>query len=354
MPNPLVSICVPTYNRAALLQESLKNIQTQTYSPLEILISDNGSTDETQAVCHRTAEKDPRIRYYRQPRNIGLYPNHNFCIDRSKGEFLCFFHDHDLHQPRMVQEYASFLIQHPEVGVVCSDWDMIDEQGRSLGTREYSVKPVLPGLEYIDRTIRSGRSFVAAPGAMLRRSALGSIRFDEGGPLGFGDFLVWFQMAERFHVGHIAQRLWGMRQQRGAQSDRTIESMAQDFHENLNRYCDGYLTRWPQQARRVARWRDQIRKYLFWALAYEVGLHFRNGESRVKGAHVPTVFEILDYRLSPEAFQRVLEKLRVYRTGSMQQIAFFVIHALLRLKATTPLTWATTNPSLFRKWLKLN
>src|SRR6185369_1059636 len=126
---PLVSLCVPTYNRAASLQACLPDIVNQDYARVEILISDNGSTDDTERVCREAAAADPRIRYFRQPTNIGLYENHNFLIDQSRGEFICFFHDHDTRTRDLVSEYLAFMRTHPDVAVVCSDWNVIDESG---------------------------------------------------------------------------------------------------------------------------------------------------------------------------------------------------------------------------------
>lgn len=338
MTNPLVSICVPTYNRVSALRESLKSIRAQDYVPIEIMISDNCSEDGTEQVCREIAKADPRVRYVRQPRNIGLYANHNFAIDESRGEFLCFFHDHDERDARIVSEYVSFLCQHPDVGVVSSDWELIDDSGERIGVREYDVKAVTPGLEYIGRTIRSGRSSIAAQGAMIRRSALGNVYFDEGGPIGFGDFAVWFQIAEKASVGHIRRRLWRCRVTRQSQSTRTIESLIDDYRESLTRYCDGHVKRWPEHAEMVARWRSYIDRFVFWALVYEVGLHVGKRKSgRSNRSH----FEILDYQLTEEEFGRVLAKLHRYHSGFGQYGALLAVTALLRLGVTWPLAWAS-------------
>ncbi len=355
MTQPLVSICVPTHNRADALKTTLPSILEQDYKALEILISDNASTDGTEALCRALAERDPRVRYVRHPKNIGLYGNHNFCLDSARGEFLSFFHDHDERDRRIVTLYVEFLQAHPRVGVVCSDWDLIDEQGTPLGRRAYGAREVTPGLEYIDETLRSGRSSVATPGAMIRRQALGEIRFDEHGAIGFGDFPVWFQMAEQHDIGHIPKTLWRWRQSGNAQSARTIESMAQDYSGNLSRYCDEHLARWPEHAKRVARWKKAIRCYLFWALAFEVGLYFRKDHRRpLRAQDRPTVFEIFGYQLTPEAFERTLTQLRHYRTGWLQHVAFAFICLSTQLKLTLPLRWATQNTALFRKLLRLS
>jgi glycosyltransferase involved in cell wall biosynthesis len=352
MPNPLVSICVPTYNRAVFLQESLQTIRAQDYIPLEILISDNCSDDETEEVCHKIVRVDPRVRYVRQARNIGLYANHNFCVDESRGEFLCFFHDDDRRDSCIVSEYVSFLFQYPEVGIVCSDWELINDAGERIGVRDHKVKPIMSGLEYIEQTLRSGRSAIAAQGAMIRRSALGDIRFYEQGPIGFGDFVVWFQIAERATVGHINRRLWSCRLQRQSLSRRTVMSLTHDYYENLTRYCNAHLERWPEHVEMVSSWKAYIKRYLFWALMYEVGLHFRSRKPPQRFRD-RTVFEIADYRLTPEEFRQVLEQLKVYRSGSAERIALFILNALLRVRFTWPLPWITRYSSLLRSVLGL-
>ncbi|MBI1952771.1 MAG: glycosyltransferase family 2 protein [Candidatus Omnitrophica bacterium] len=352
MPQPLVSICVPTCNRAAFLRESLKSIQGQDYPSLEIVISDNASEDETQFLCEEAARSDPRIRYFRQSKNIGLYGNHNFCLEASRGEFLCFFHDHDDRDPRIVSRYVEFLKRHPEAEVVCSDWELSGEAGEPLGLRRYAVAEVTPGLVYIEQTLRSGRSSIAAPGAMIRRARLEGIRFDEDRPIGFGDFVVWFRLAERGAIGHIPEILWKSRQERRAQSTRTIVSMSQDYDINMNRYCDEHLARFPERRAMVGRWRRYIRRYLFWALAFEVGLHFRENASP-PGRAARTLFEIFNYRLSPADFEQALHRMRLYRTGLAQYAVCWVMKLLIRSKATRPLVWATSRPGLFRSLLKL-
>ena len=350
----MVSICVPTFNRARELEWGLADIRRQTYAPLEIMISDNASTDDTEAVCRRAAAEDPRIRYVRQSCNLGLYGNHNFCLQASRGALVGFFHDHDERDPEMLRLFVDFLQAHPEVGVVSSDWELIDEEGRSLGARDHQVKPVTPGLAYIERTLKSGRSSIGVPGALIRREALGDIRFDEQGPLGFGDFVVWCRIAERWQVGHIPRRLWRWRQHRQSQSARTIESLTHDYDESLNAYCDGYQARWPQQRRHVDRWRALIRRYLFWALAYEVGLHFRTEASRAlqsEGSH--TLFEILSYRLSDREFEQALQQMRRYKAGMMQSMVWALISALVALGMTRPLAWATRRQASLRGFLGL-
>jgi glycosyltransferase involved in cell wall biosynthesis len=349
MPNPLVSICVPTANRAAYLRESLQSIRAQDYEHLEILISDNCSDDETAEICRKAAAEDARIRYVRQPEPLGLYANHNFCIGASRGDFLCFFHDDDDREPGIVREYVDFLAAHPEVGVVSSDWDLIDDSGRWIGARDFPAGAVTPGLDYIERTFRAGRSSVGCPGAMIRRAALADVRFDEAGPIGFGDFVVWFRIAERHAIGHINRRLWKYRIHRKSLSRRTIESLSHDYETNLSHYLDGYLTRWPAQADRVRRWRRLIGRLLFWALLYEVALHFRRSGPDTTSTSLPqTIFEHANQRLTDEEVRRAIARARGFATTPVRLAAMTGVRAMNATGFTWPLAFMTGHVGMLR------
>ena len=350
---PLVSLCVPTRNRARSLRQSLKSICGQDYSSIEILISDNCSEDDTEQVCREWMARDSRIRYVRHDRNIGLHGNHNFCFDEARGAFICICHDHDTRDAHIVSEYVSFLTQHPRVGIVCSDWDLIDDDDRRIGVRNYRVKTITAGLDYIGQTMRSGRSSISIPGAMVRRAALGAARFEPEAPIGFGDFPIWFQVAETWDVGHIAKRLWSWRQNRESLSARAIESIAHDYDLNLSGYCDEHLTRWPKHGALVARWRGSIRHYLFWALAYEVALHFRNRSATRSHEHTRSLFEIMDYELTPEQFRRALSQMRAYRTGVLEHLAFAGLTTSIAMRLTRPLGWISRYQAALRTVLGL-
>jgi hypothetical protein len=230
--------------------------------------------------------------------------------------------------------------RHPEVGVVCSDWDLIDRDGRFLGARESHAPPVTRGLDYIGQTMRSGRTAVGLPGAMIRRAALGDIRMDKDAKIGFGDFPVWFRIAEKSDIGHVNGRLWRWRQDQRSESARTIESMSHDYEENLSGYCDEHLARWPEHAQLVRDWRRSIHRYLFWALVFEVGLHFRKPSAPTEQAD-RTVFEMMNYRLTPDQFHHALEQLAAHQRGPVEWLARQLLQAMIRARFTWPLAWAT-------------
>src|SRR3954464_4420520 len=89
----MVSICIPTYNRAGSLAKALASAQAQTFTDVEILVVDNHSDDETEALVREAARADARIRYVRQPENVGLARNFSACIAEARRELTKFFCD---------------------------------------------------------------------------------------------------------------------------------------------------------------------------------------------------------------------------------------------------------------------
>lgn len=92
---PLVSVCIPTYNRSSKLERAIKSVQNSDYHNLEIIISDNASSDDTQSVSVRLTNGDKRIRYFRQAGNIGPVGNFEFSRARAKGKYFMWLADDD-------------------------------------------------------------------------------------------------------------------------------------------------------------------------------------------------------------------------------------------------------------------
>jgi len=94
MSKPLITIAIPTYNRAdKFLKDTLKCALNQTYQNIEILVSDNCSTDNTEELVR--SFEDPRLTYYKQQENLGSYGNMNFLLKKAKGHYFHMYHDDD-------------------------------------------------------------------------------------------------------------------------------------------------------------------------------------------------------------------------------------------------------------------
>jgi glycosyltransferase involved in cell wall biosynthesis len=132
-PAPRLSIGVPVYNGGSLLSEMLKSLVTQTFTDFEIVISDNASTDDTSDIARGFADKDGRVRYYRNETNIGAGPNFNrvFELANSPVYFKWAAHD-DLYKPTFLERCVEMLDRDAHVVLAYTMVDVIDETGENL------------------------------------------------------------------------------------------------------------------------------------------------------------------------------------------------------------------------------
>jgi glycosyltransferase involved in cell wall biosynthesis len=134
-----VTIGLPVYNGEHYLAESIEALLGQTYEDFELVISDNASTDGTPGICHRYGKQDPRIRYIRQPRNIGLQPNHNAVVREARGELFKMASHDDLYARDLLKRCVEALDERPEV-VVAHCWEaIIDSSGTVTKQLDYTV-----------------------------------------------------------------------------------------------------------------------------------------------------------------------------------------------------------------------
>lgn len=130
-PLPEVSIGLPVYNGSTYLREALDSLLAQTFSSFELIISDNGSTDDTADICSTYARRDARIRYIRQEQNCGAMANFQFVLDNARGRFFCWAAaDDHWDSDRLEKLYAQIC---KESGIAAfGNLEQIDENSRLL------------------------------------------------------------------------------------------------------------------------------------------------------------------------------------------------------------------------------
>jgi len=111
---PTVSIGLPVYNGEKFIREVLDSLLAQTFTGFELVISDNASTDGTEAICREYAARDPRIRYVRQSVNRGPAANFQFVFDEAVGEYFMWAACDDPRSPDFLEVNFKFLSENPE------------------------------------------------------------------------------------------------------------------------------------------------------------------------------------------------------------------------------------------------
>ena len=128
---PLVSICIPAFNAERFIAETLESALAQTYPNIEILVSDDASTDRTLETVRLYVDRGVRLLV--QPQNLGRYGNCNAVIRASIGKYICKLDADDLIAPEYVSELVSTLEDHPEVGFAHCACKLVDIDGKFIG-----------------------------------------------------------------------------------------------------------------------------------------------------------------------------------------------------------------------------
>jgi glycosyltransferase involved in cell wall biosynthesis len=137
---PRVSIGLPLYNAERFLENALKTILAQTYTDFELVISDNASTDRTQEICLRYAAADPRIKYFRNEKNVGVSRNFNRVFELSSGEYFKWCAHDDYPAPTYVEKCVEVLDSRPDVVLCYTKSIAIDENELELRYYVYKLR----------------------------------------------------------------------------------------------------------------------------------------------------------------------------------------------------------------------
>ena len=137
--SPPLTIGLPVYNGQNYVSESLDSLLAQTYTDFELIISDNASTDSTEEICRDYAARDSRIRYVRQPMNMGAAPNHNYLVQSARGRLFKWAAHDDLFAPKLVERCIEALEDRPELILAHAYMGTADEHGNTLAIYDYRL-----------------------------------------------------------------------------------------------------------------------------------------------------------------------------------------------------------------------
>lgn len=186
----LVTIVLPTYNRASRLPQALRSCLQQTYQNLEVIVVDDGSIDNTPEVVASFQSQDPRVRYCRQ-KNQKLPAALNAGFRTSRGEFLTWISDDNRFHEDAIEIMAQALEENPDAGLVYCGYEIVDAQG----TLMQKVRP--PGPECIFNLNCVQACF------MYRRKVYEVVGDYDPAWLYVEDYDYWLRVQKRFKLLHL-------------------------------------------------------------------------------------------------------------------------------------------------------
>lgn len=208
---PLVCICIPTYNAASTVRETLESILAQTYRNLVVHVSDNASTDDTLDVIESIA--DPRVTIHRNEKNIGGEGNFNRCIQLAEGKYTAIFHADDVYEPHMVAKQVAFLEAHPTAAAVFTEASLINELGVQTGEMRMPQDITSPNGLYdfamMFKAVLRHSNFFICPSVMVRtevyQQEIGCWKGEQF--KSSADLDLWLRILQQHPVGYLKERL---------------------------------------------------------------------------------------------------------------------------------------------------
>ena len=240
MSPPRLTVVLPTRNRPVDLLRAARSVLSQTYRDLELIVIDEGSSDETPDVLVKLCEEDPRVRFIRNDIAVGLPGARNCGIDAARGDLVSFCDDDDAWLPDAAQYLVAEFDRDPDVGAV-SSWHQVlrVESGRAVIYRA----PL-----DLDEHLLLWMNFVGIPFAMYRRSSFGpEHRFDTGLAKMTEDWDFWLRCAQQRPFRVLPRVFYLYRQHGGARitqdptrhSDGLLEFVAK-HHDTMTPACRAY------------------------------------------------------------------------------------------------------------------
>lgn len=207
-PQPLVSVIMPTYNRSELMAQSAQMVLAQTVHNLELIISDDQSTDDTPYVAQALAQSDARVLYHRPAVKGGINTVINEGIGLSRGKYIQICHDHDIYMPMLSEKMADVMERHSSVVFVHPGRQGCDHEGNPLPHAYFVMNypEVTDGRAWRRLMLRRLASPVTAL-SMIRRSGLEQVRLFDPEFGACSDIDMWMRLCAVGDVGYVNELL---------------------------------------------------------------------------------------------------------------------------------------------------
>jgi glycosyltransferase involved in cell wall biosynthesis len=228
--HPLVSIVIPAYNYARYLDEAIESVLSQSYKDIELIVLDDGSTDNTRKVL----EKYTGRFYWETQKNLGQSETLNKGWRMSKGEILAYLSADDVLFPDAVATSVEWLLGHPDVVLTYCDYELIGPDAAPL--RRVNA----PDFDYREMVVK----FVCppGPGAFFRRSAFETTGLWDGSLRLSPDYDYWLRLGLLGKFLRIPGVLAGFRVHGGSQSFAAVDDQRSDEYVRvISRYYDSQL-----------------------------------------------------------------------------------------------------------------
>jgi glycosyltransferase involved in cell wall biosynthesis len=181
--SPLITIAMPVRNGERYIRTAIDSILYQSFSAVQLLISDNVSTDATPSIIQEYQQRNDlstkQIIYVRQSKDIGLIPNLEFCIKYAQTPYVTFMpHDDFFASPLALECAFNILEQSLDIAAVYSDMNYVDSNGNTIATRRFGRSGDFDSFIALKRSIVTTRNMFGIP-VLMRTELIRNVSFDD-------------------------------------------------------------------------------------------------------------------------------------------------------------------------------
>jgi glycosyltransferase involved in cell wall biosynthesis len=284
---PLWSVMIPVYNCSTYLSDTIKSVLIQNIpeSLMQIEVVDDASTDADVESIVRLLGKG-RVKYYRQPANVGSLRNFETCISRSKGELIHLLHSDDLVEIGYYKKIESLFVQYPGIGAAFCSFSFIDDSGKILSYKE--TRHDAEGIVEDFLLKISEQNCVQYASITVKREVyekLGSFYGSTGGE----DWEMWIRIAARFPVAYSPEKLARYRQH--GDSITALKFLNGQMIKDIRRVIDIAKQYLPEEQKQSVN--KRARKYYAWyCLNIAVGVWTQTGNKKNVKAQIKEILKL--------------------------------------------------------------
>lgn len=211
-PGPKVTVVMPTFNRAHVIGGAIQCILTGEWSDLELVVQDDGDgRDGTPEAVAAAAAGDPRVRYFRNERRLGIPGNLNAAIANSRGDLIAMCHDHDIYKPTFLRRMVEVLERNPSALFVHCAIDCITQEGKYVQTLSADWPELTLGMDWL-RFMLSTNSCPVCALTLVRRSAHQQHGLYDPRNDFVSDIELWMRLSSKGDVAYIRESLIQVRE----------------------------------------------------------------------------------------------------------------------------------------------
>lgn len=218
----MVSIIMPAFNAEEYIEQAIQSVLRQTYTDWELIVIDDGSSDNTATILSKLADFDSRILFFENKKNSGASYTRNRAVEMAKGEWIAFLDSDDLWEPQKLEKQVALCDKYPDMAICYTASAFIDNNGA-----RYNY--IMPAIEKLTYDVLLRKNIMSCSSVMIRTSIMKEIKMP--GDKLHEDYFVWLTALRKHKFAYgINEPLFIYRLHTNSKSSNRIKSAKMSFN----------------------------------------------------------------------------------------------------------------------------